>query len=159
MRQRFAAINNRLSSLLQFSQQPQQAVENCPRMRRTTRNIKINGNDGVRAVVDLRMAEVGSTGNRAGADSDDDFRGRDRLISSRQSLFHVLGDRSGDEQAVGMTRGRDKLNAEPTQVKNNSVQHVDLCFTAVAAARRNLPELERSTEKSTGFIFQGVRPL
>src|SRR5205823_10272226 len=99
-------------------------------MRRTTRNIKINGNDGVRAVVDLRMAEVGSAGNRAGADSDDDFRGRDRLISSQQGLFHVLGNGSSDEQAVGMARRRDKLNAEPAQVKNNSVEHVDLCFTA-----------------------------
>src|SRR5207302_9835361 len=78
-----AAIDNRFSSFFQFSQQPQQAVENGPRMRRTTRNIKINGNDCVRAVVDLRMAEVGSTGNRAGAESADDCRGRDRLISSK----------------------------------------------------------------------------
>ena len=35
-----AAIDNRFSSFFQFSQQPQQAVENGPRMRRTTRNIK-----------------------------------------------------------------------------------------------------------------------
>ncbi len=98
------------------------------------------------------MAEVRSAGNRAATDRNYDLGEGDRLIGGQQGLLHVLGDGSGDEQAVGMTRRSDKLNAEPGQVKDNGVEDVDFGFARITTPCGYLSELERSAEKP------GARP-
>ena len=69
------------------------------------------------------------------------------VVGLAQREPHVLGDRAGDEQPVGVARRGDELDAEPAEVPAHRVQHVDVELAGVAAAGAHLAQLERAAEQ------------
>ena len=105
------------------------------------------------------MADVRPAGNGARAHRDHQLRRRHGFISLAQRQGHVLRDRAGDEQAVGMAGRRDELDAEPAQVEDHGVQHVHVGFAPVAAAGADLPQLEGAAEYPARLVVEGFGQL
>src|SRR5882672_5515502 len=116
-------------------------------MGRTSWNVEIHREEGARAVQDLRVTDIRSSRDRAGAHRDDDFSGRHRVIRLLQCQLHVPGDGSGDQESVGMTRRGDDLDTETAEVPSYGLEDVDVCFAGVAAPGADLPQLERPPEQ------------
>ena len=57
-----------------------------------------------------------------------------------------------------MARRGDELHAEPPEVEDHRVEDVDVRFAGVAAARADLPQLERAAEDAARFVVNGPRP-
>ena len=55
-----------------------------------------------------------------------------RIICALQRLSHVLGDRPGHQQHVGMPRRGDEAQPEPLQIVERVVERVNLQLAAVA---------------------------
>src|SRR5262245_34085145 len=115
-------------------------------MRRAAWDVKVDRNGAVRAVVNLPMVDIGSAGDRTGADGDDDLRGGNGVVRLLEREPHVLGDRPGDKQAVGVARGGHVLDAQPTEVEDDRPQNVHVSLAAVATTGAHNPELEGSPE-------------
>ena len=95
----------------------------------------------------------------SGADGDDELGGGDRRVGLQQGRAHVLADRAGDDEAVGVPRRGDELDAEPAQVEDDGAQHVQVGLAGVAAAGADLAELERPAEEPARLLVQGLREL
>ena len=57
-----------------------------------------------------------------------------RVVGALQRLAHVLSDGPGDEQHVGVARGRDEMQAEAFEIVERVVERMDFQFAAVARA-------------------------
>ena len=117
-------------------------------MRRTARDVEIDGHDRVGAVVDLGVIDVGAAGDRAGADGDDDLRRRRprrRSSRARARMFSVTGPVTSRPSAW---RG-EATNWMPKRPrsKTDACQHVDVGLAAVAAAGAHLAQLQRAAEQ------------
>ena len=62
--------------------------------------------------------------DRAGADRDHDLRGRHRVVGLLQREAHVARHRAGDQQAVGVARRGDELDAEAAEVPADGAEDV-----------------------------------
>jgi len=122
---------------------------------RAAGDVQIHRDDGVGAVVLLGVADVGTAGDGAGADRDDDAGLGDGLVGLLQGDAHVLGDRAGDEQAVGVTRRGDHLDAEAGEVEDHRPQHVDVRLAAVAPTGAHLAQLERAAVEPPQLLAEG----
>src|SRR5438552_1573581 len=91
-----------LSSPSKPAEQPQQAVEDRVRMRGTAGDVEIDGKNVLDPVAHLRVTAEQATGYRAGAGGDDQLGLGDGFVGSQRRLLHVYGQRTGDEDAVGM---------------------------------------------------------
>ena len=89
-------------TLVDPTQETEKALEDRERMWRAPRDVEIYREDVVRAVVDLRMTDIRPARDRARPGGNDDLGWRNRVVGLLESEPHVLGDRSGDEQAVGV---------------------------------------------------------
>ncbi len=99
-------------ALLESPQEAQQAVEDGERVRRAAGDVEVDRQHRIGAVVRLRVADVGAAGDRAGADGDHELGRRHRVVGLLQRQAHVRGHRAGDQQAVGVARRGDELDAE-----------------------------------------------
>ena len=57
-------------------------------------------------------------------------------------------DRAGDEDAVGMSRRGDELDAEPAGIEDDIAERVGLDLAAVAAAGADLAQAQRAAEQA-----------
>src|SRR4051812_20141869 len=145
-------------ALVESPEEAEEPVEDGERMRRTTRNVQIDGQERVRAIVDLVMSHVRPARDGAGADGDDDLRRWNRVVRLLQREPHVLGHRAGDEQAVGMPGRSNELDAEAAQIEDGRAEHVDVRLAAVAPARAHHPELQRSTKEPPQVLVESGGP-
>ena len=79
------------------SQQSQNAIEDGEGVGRTARNVKVDGQDRVTAVVLLGVIDEGTAADRAGSHRNHEFRGGRGGIGFFQSQFHVLRHRTGHD--------------------------------------------------------------
>ena len=94
--------------------------------------------------------------HRAIAHRDHKFRVRRGSPGPAQRVLHVAGNRAGDQQHIGMARAGDEVQAEPFQVVDDAVQHVDFQLAAIAAAR--IHHADRQTAPQT-LMRTGRQPL
>ena len=80
------------------------------------------------------------------ADRHHPFRVRRRGVSALQRLAHVLGDRAGHQQHVGMARRGDEAQAEALEIVEGVVERVDLELAAIAGAGIDLADGEAAAE-------------
>ena len=109
------------------------------------------------AAVLARAVEEGASGDGAGTDRDHHLRRRDRVVSLLQGEAHVFGDAAGDQEPVGVPGRRHHLDPESAQVPADRAEDVDVCLAGVAAARADLPQLERATEEPAQPGLEGCR--
>ncbi len=117
-------------------------------MRGAAWNKEIHGKELVCAIHNLRMITKRSARNCARTDSYHDLGFRNRLVGLFERQAHVLSDSAGDQEPVGMSWRRHKLNTEPTQIEHHGVQHIDVGFAPVAPACADLPEFERAPKNA-----------
>jgi len=122
----------------------QEAVQDRQGVGRAAGDVEINGNRAVRAVVLFGMAGERTAGDGARADGDHEPGGRRGFVGLLQGQPHVLGDGTGDEQAVGVPRRGRHLDAEAAQVEDHRAERVDVGLAGVAAACADLPQLQRA---------------
>ena len=96
----------------------QQGVEYSQRVRRAAGDEDIHGHGRGRAVVRFGMVGINAAGNRTCSYGDHDFRRGHGLIGFFQGKPHVFGDRSGNQQPVGVARRSDELDAKAAQDPN-----------------------------------------
>jgi hypothetical protein len=73
--------------------------------------------------------------------------------------LHVAGDRTGDQQDVGVARRGDEADAESLQIVESVVERVDLEFTAVAGASIHFADGEAAAEPTVRRPVQALRQL
>ena len=111
-------INNRLNNRLK--RLPGQAAEmrasrplsRAVRRRRAAADVQIDRDDLRHAADDRVAAGENAAVGGAIADRHHPFRVRRRGVGALQRLAHVLGDRAGHQQHVGMARRGDEAQAE-----------------------------------------------
>src|ERR1051326_6395539 len=130
----------RLINSAAMAQQSQQAIEYRDRVRWAARYIQIHRQHAFHTVANLRMSSVKAAGNGAGSGGDDELWLSDGLIGHQQSLFHIHGDRAGDQNAIGVTRRGDELDPEPAGVEDDIAERVCLDLASVATAGADLTQ-------------------
>src|SRR5581483_2556298 len=68
------------------------------------------------------------------ADRDYPFGVGRRGVGALEGFAHIGGDGTGDEQHIGMTRGRDKAEPEALEIVDGVVERMDLELAAIARA-------------------------
>ncbi len=131
------------------AEQPQQPVENRVRVRRAPRDVQIDRKYTLDPVARLRMILEYTARNRAGAAGDDELRFGDCFIGLEQRFPHVRGDRTGDQNTVGVARRGHEFDAEAAGVEDDIAERIDLDLAAVAAAGADLAQAQRSPEQSS----------
>jgi len=126
-------------------------------MRRAASDVEVDGDIGREGSPCRFGAREGTAAYRTGTHRDDDPRRRHRGVGFPQRGLHVLGYRSGHDDAVGMPRGRHELDPKTSEVEHDVAERDQLRLAAVAAARRNLPELERSAEEPAHARIERAR--
>ena len=148
-----------LAAWFETPEEPQQPIKDRQRMGRTSRNVEVDGDQRPAAVVDFGVIDEWPAADGAGPHRNDELGGGDRRIGRQQGEAHVLADRAGDDDAVGVPRRSDELDAETAQVEDDRTEHVQVGLAGVAAGGADLPELERPPKEPAGFLVQGFREL
>ena len=91
------------------------------------------------------------------ADRDHPFWLRCGAVGPLQCLAHVLGNWSGHQKHVGVTRRGDKAQAEALQIVERIVEGMNLKFAAVAGAGVDFADREAATESPTRRAFDARR--
>ena len=130
--------------------QREQSFEQRDRIGRTAADVQIDRHDLVDAADDRIAAGEDAAIRRAVADRDHPFRIGRRRVGALQRLAHVLGDRTGHQQHVGMARRSDEAQAEALEIVEGVLQRVDLQLAAVARAGIDLADRERAAEPALG---------
>jgi hypothetical protein len=140
MRRRFGWIRATTPSAVKSSKPPSVPVveeeeSEFVRVRRRNwarliRKVWLDGHERARAVVDLGVTGVGPSRDGASAHRDDDLRLGDGMIGLLQGQPHVLRHRTGHQQAVGMPRRGDELDAEAPQVQSSPPRHTPCLFSS-----------------------------
>ena len=115
-------------------EQRQKTLQQLQRCRGTPADVKIDRNDGIDAAGDGVAAGKHAAVPRAIADRDHPFRVRRRVVGALQGLAHIVGDRAGDEQHVGMARRGDEAQAEALEVVEGVVESMDFQFATIAGS-------------------------
>ena len=82
------------------------------------------------------------------------FGCRDRLVGLDQGQFHVLADRAGDDDAVGMAGRGDELDAESAHVENDGAEDVQIGLGRAVTAGADLAKLERAAEEAEHLLLE-----
>src|SRR6266851_9265252 len=110
----------------------QDSVEESLRSGRTSRNVNVDGYDVGNASKRRVVLAEDTAADSASADRDDRLRLWHRPISLQQGQLHVPGDRTGDQEHVGVTRRCHELNSEAFDVMDRIVERDDFHFASVA---------------------------
>ncbi len=148
-----------LGSRFKASEKAQHPVEHCQRMGRIAGDIQVDRQNTLDAVMDLGMVPEDPARDGTRADGDHDLRCRNCLVGLQERQFHVLGDRPGDDQAVGVTGRSDELDAESPHVEDDRAKDVQVGFGGVVAPGAHLAELERAAEQPAHLLLQGLRQI
>src|SRR5216684_8175014 len=110
----------------------QDSVDESLRPGRTSRNVNVHGQDLVNASKRRVVLAEDTAADAACANRDDYLRLWHRSIRLQQRQLHVPGDRTGDQEHVGVTRRCHKLNSEAFDVMDRIVEGDNLHFASVA---------------------------
>ena len=120
------------------------------RRRRATRDLDVDRDDvGDAAEGGVALAEDAARA-AAVAHRDDELRIGRRVVGPLQRDRHVLRDRAGHQQQVGVARARDELDAETFDVVVRIAEGVDLELAAVARAGVDLADRAAPVPASSG---------
>src|SRR6266566_419453 len=135
------------SAPLKSAQQPQHSVQDRVRMGGTAGDVEIDRKQIVNPIAYFRVAPEQTTGYRAGAGGDNQLGLGDGFVGLERRLPHVCGERTGDEDAVGMPRRGDEFDPEAARVEDDVAEGVDLNFAPVAASGADLAQPQRPPEQ------------
>ena len=148
-------MNERIGGALsKSSQHPEDPVQYREGMRRATWNEEVDRYRLPGAVTRLGVIDVRTTGDGARADSDGNLRRGDGGPRLLQREAHGRGDRTGDQNAVGVSRGGHELHAESAKIEDHRSQHRTFGFAPVAASGTHLSKPERSAKEPAGFAIE-----
>ena len=88
-----------------------------------------------------------AAGYRAVTGGNDNFGFGNRVVCLFQSQQHIPAHAACDQNAVGMTRRSDKLNAKPAEVIDYCAEHIHVRFTGIAACGADFPQFKRPPKK------------
>src|SRR5216683_3971685 len=108
----------------------QDSVEESLRSGWTAGNVNVHMQDLVDASKRRIVLAEDTATDAAGANGHHDSRFRHSLVGLQQGKLHVSGDRTGDQEHVGMTRRCHELNSEAFNVMDWVVQGDDLHFAS-----------------------------
>lgn len=117
------------------------------RVRWTAGNIEIHGNQTVQITNNIRATPERPAGYGTAAAGNNDFGCWHRLIGGQECGLHVLGDRTGNMNAIGMSGRGDKLDAKTGKIKKRGVQDIGIRFAGIAACGGNLTQLQGAAKK------------
>ena len=132
-----------------FNTNPQhihQSRHQRQRMRRTNRHVRHRHIVLQKQPLHLRRLRKKPAGNRAGAQSQDKTRARLCVKAELQRLGHVVGNGTTQNQAIGVARRGDELDAVTAEVEVDVADGVQFRFAAVAAARGHRAQAQRPAE-------------
>ena len=89
---------------------------------------------------------------RAITERDDEPRFGHRVQRLSQRISHVLGDRSGHQEGVGVTRRRNESHAKSLRVIDRCEGGRDFKLTAIARAGVDVSHLQRSVKTHWGVL-------
>ena len=124
------------------AQQAQQTVQRGVGMGRAAGDVEIDGKEIADSVVRLGAAAKRAAADGAGAGGDHQLRGWNGGIGVEKGRFHVLGHRPGDQDAVGMARRGDELDAEAAEIEDQGGKDIDVGLAGAASAGGDLAQLE-----------------
>ena len=78
---------------------------------------------------------------------------RGRVVSPLQRFAHILGDRSGHQQHVGVARRGDEAQPEALEIVEGIVERVDLKLAAIAGAGIDLADGEAAAEPAARGVL------
>ena len=116
-------------------------------MRRTSRYIQVDCKEIFYSVAHLWVTPEQAAGYGAGAGGDDQLGLGDGLIGSQRGLLHVCGERTGNQDAVGMPRRCNEFDPEAARVEHDVAERIHLGFAAVAASRADLAQPQRPPQQ------------
>ena len=129
------------------AEQVEQAVDEGQRVGRAAGDVELGGELAEEAALDGVGVLVGRAADGAGAGGDDELGGGHAVPGEAEGLGHVGGDWSREDEAVGVARGGDPVDAPAAHVKVDVGAGVELELAAVAAAGGDLAQLERAAEQ------------
>ena len=109
------------------------------------------------AVVDFGMIDERAAGYGAGADGNHNLGIGNGFIGLFQAEHHVPAYATGDQNAVGVARRGDELNAESSEIEDDRIEHVHVRFAGVAAGGAHFAQFQRSSEQSARFLVESCR--
>jgi hypothetical protein len=95
-----------------------------------------------------------TAGNRASAASDDKLWFNDCFIGLEQRFPHILGYRTSDKNAIGVTRRGDEFDPKSTGIEDDIAEGICFDLAAIAASGTDLAQAQRSSEQSLQFTAQ-----
>src|SRR4051794_24964420 len=116
-------------------------------MRQAARHIEIYREQTLDTIAYLFMSAIEPARYGACSRRDDQSRLADGLVRHQQGIAHIPRDRAGHEDAVGVSRGGDELDAEPAGIEDDIAQRVGLDLAAVAAPSADLAQPQRAAEQ------------
>jgi len=137
------------------AEETKEAVEDGEGMGRASGYEKIDGDDGCGAIESFRVIDVGSAGNGAGADGDDNPRLGRGVPGFFERQLHVARNASGDEQSVGMAGRGDVLDAKSAEVPAYRAQDVGVGFAAATTAGADDAQTEGTSKELAHFLVEG----
>jgi len=132
------------------------ALEDTRGAGRAARHRHIDGDD----VRDASAAGVALPKNTTGAaavtDGDHELGIRGCLISSQQRHFHMFGNRTRDQQEIGVPGTCDEPDSESLEVVKRIIEGVDLEFAAVAGTCINVADAQCTPQHCTNVLLYAV---
>jgi len=107
-----------------------------------TGNVDIHGQDLIDSTQTGVILTENAAAAAAGANGDDEARRRHCIIGFAQSELHVASDGSGDQQHVRVARRSDKVDAEPFDVIDGTIQPHDFDLAAIARTGIDFADVE-----------------
>jgi len=131
---------------IEATDRDQESEDDGLRARRAAGDVDVDGKDSIDAAgAGIPLADD-AAGGGAGSHGDDHARVGDGLEGATDGGFEVARDRAGDDDAVGVARGGDEVDAEAAHVVHGVQQGRELPVAGVAGAGIEVAQMQRAAE-------------
>ena len=115
------------------------------RMRRAAGDIQVDGYQAVQIADDILTPPKRTSGDGTAAAGDYYLGCWNSFIGRKQSSLHIIGNRSGNMDAVSMPGRSHKINTKALEIKKRCIKNVGICFALQPPAEiclscRDLPK-------------------
>src|ERR1039457_2529680 len=138
--------NPALFLLLQPAHSQQDSVQQRFRAWRTARDVDVHRDHLVYAAAGGVVRSEYAAADAAGAYGYNQLGIRGRIVGLAEGQFHVPGHRAGDQQHIGVARGRDEVDAEALDIVDGVVEGHDFQLAPVARSGVHLTDGERTAQ-------------
>lgn len=135
-------------------QRGQYSLENARWAWRAARHGDIDWNDVRYAAASGVILPENAAGAAAISQRHHQLRIGRRRVSTLKSILHVFGDGARDEQDVCMARAGNEADPEAFQIIDRIVERLDFELTAVARARVDMADTQRTAEHGANALRQ-----